>query len=173
MNSHGKNIRAWHRWTLDLDVDHFAKAVLHTLRFYVNDDGECWPAVVRIARESGMSVRKARSVIKELTDGGHLEVIPSPGRRTNVYRLPPNPAQCAGLSDSNPARNTGLEASQPGTTGISTRHERSFNPARCASTKDRPVYELEDPPKGETPGAESATTPARKAAVVDIGSGVL
>ena len=97
MNSHGKNIRAWHRWTLDLGVDHFAKAVLHTLRFYVNDDGECWPSMIRIARESGMSERKARGVIKELAESGHIEIARSPGRRTNVYRLPPNPAQCAGL----------------------------------------------------------------------------
>ncbi len=171
MNSHGKNIRAWHRWTLDLDVDHFAKAVLHTLRYYVNDDGECWPSMIRITRESGMSERKAREVINALEDAGHIEVERSPGRRTNVYRLPPNPAQCAGLKLSNPAHNTGLNESQPGTSRTPTRHHRYPNPAQCAANKDRTSNELEDPPKGKTPGAESATTPARKADVISIGGG--
>ena len=161
MSAHGKNIRAWHRWTLDLDVDHFAKAVLHTLRYYVNDDGECWPSMIRITRESGMSERKAREVINALEDAGHIEVERSPGRRTNVYRLPPNPAQCAGLKLSNPAHNTGLNESQPGTSRTSTRHDAYPNPAQCASNKDRTVYELRGQPgKESTDCPESATTPA-------------
>lgn len=122
MSPYGKNIRALYRWSLDLDVDHYAKAVLQTLRFYVNKDGECWPSVVRIARESGMSERKVREVINGLEESGHIEVVRSPGRRTNVYRLPLNPAQRAGLKPSNPARNTGLGASQPCTTRIPTLH---------------------------------------------------
>ena len=87
MSTYGKKLRAWHRWILDLDVDHFAKAVLHTLRYYVNDNGECWPSIDRIANESGMSERKAQMVIRDLTDGGHIEVTQSPGRNPNVYPI--------------------------------------------------------------------------------------
>ena len=173
MSITGEKIRAMRQWTHNLNVDKYAKLVLHTLIFYTDKDGKCFPSVERIAWESSISERKARAVIKALEEGGHIEVIRSTGRRPNTYQLPSNPAQCAGFREPNPARNTGLTASQPGTTGTSTRHDASFNPAHCAPYLDRTSNELEGPPKGKTPEAEVSTTPPRKAAVIDIRGAVL
>lgn len=112
---------ALRRWCLGLAVDAYAKAILHSLIQYVDENGECWPSVERIARESGMSPRKARATIRRLEDHGLLSVVRSQGRCTNRYRLSANPAQRAGLAHVqpgtqgrvNPAQHAGLENANP------------------------------------------------------------
>lgn len=101
------------RWCYDLEIDAFAKSALHVLIQYVDDDGECWPSVARIAREGGMSPRKARTVIRSLESAGHLKVVhSSKGRATNRYKLINDPAQPAALATPNPAHKVGLNPAQ-------------------------------------------------------------
>lgn len=139
----GKLVADLRRAVLDLDVDAYGKALLHTLVQYVDDAGWCYPAMARIAREAGMSERKARIVVRDLEDRGALEVARSTGRAANRYRLRPgtvcsvqpgtacsvqhdqpgtglgvNPVHGAGFEAANPAP----QVSQPGTVGIPTRH---------------------------------------------------
>ena len=129
--SRADTIRTLRRWCLDLRADAYVKAVLHTLIQYHGDNGKwSYPAMERIARESGVSERKARKVINWLEERGHLRVNRSTGRRVNRYHLRGNPAPGAGLNGAqpgtgggvNPAPGAGLKIPQPGTPGTSTRH---------------------------------------------------
>lgn len=103
-----ESIRMLRRWCLDLNVDAYAKSVLHVLIQYINDYCESFPSIARIARESGMSPRKARAVIRKLEATGCLLVQQSNGRTTNGYRLCANPAPSAALERRNPAHKAGL-----------------------------------------------------------------
>lgn len=119
------------RWCLDLQVSTYAKAVLHCLIQYQGSNGRwSYPSMARIARESGMSERKARDVIRDLEERGHLRVNRSRDRRANRYLVCTNPAPRAGMkalqpgtqTRVNPAQRAGLREAQPGTTRIPTRH---------------------------------------------------
>jgi DNA-binding MarR family transcriptional regulator len=131
------DVGALRRWCLGLDVDAFSKSALHVLIQYIDDDRETFVSVGRIAREGGMSERKARTVIASLEALGHIEVERSSGRLSNRYRLSQNPAQRAVLPPLQPGiqgrvdpaqravlkiANPAPQVHQPGTTGISTRH---------------------------------------------------
>ncbi len=88
------------RWCLDLnlgDADKFEKGVLHVLLQYIDDHGECFPSVERIARESSMSERKVQHVLGSLESRGHIEIARSRGRVSNHYRIVPDPARRAAL----------------------------------------------------------------------------
>tara|TARA_R110002096_G_scaffold226108_1_gene415400 strand:+ start:882 stop:1388 length:507 start_codon:yes stop_codon:yes gene_type:complete len=129
MSRRSDEVKRWRRWILDIEGDAYEKSALHVLVQYADENGECWPSLGRIAREAGMSERKARAIVRSLEDVGHIQVLRSKGRRTNIYLLTPaplkdsefdagNPAQRAGFENPNPAR----QVPQPGTTGIPTRH---------------------------------------------------
>ena len=96
------------RWCLDLHVDAFSKSVLHVLIQYADGNGQCFPSTSRVAREAGMSLRKARTVIRALELAGHLIVSHSTGRAPNHYTLVSDPAQRAALEPPNPAHKVGL-----------------------------------------------------------------
>ena len=81
------------RWCLNLHADAFSKSVLHVLIQYADGNGQCYPSTSRIAREAGMSLRKARTVIRALELAGHLLVCHSAGRDTNRYTIISDPAQ--------------------------------------------------------------------------------
>jgi len=118
------------RWCLDLPVGVYEKAVLHCLIQYQHNGRWSHPSMARIARESGMSVRKAGNVIRSLEERGHVRVNHSRGRRANRYLVCTNPAPRAGIyalqpctqTGVNPAPREGLREPQPCTTGIPTRH---------------------------------------------------
>ncbi len=94
--------------------------------------------MARIASDAGMSIRKARDVIRDLSAIGLIEVRQSSGRTTNEYqiRFSSNPAQRAELKGAEPGTACRVKRVQPGTTRISTRHNTSFNPAHCADKED-------------------------------------
>ncbi|MGE0483495.1 MAG: helix-turn-helix domain-containing protein [Gammaproteobacteria bacterium] len=140
-------IRALRRWCLDLEVDAYAKSLLHVLVQYVNANGECHPSLERIAREAGMSVRKARNVIKELEVSGHLEVRRSAGRLSNVYRIlherdrssrntSSNPAPCA---ESKTSSDWSHSIRQPGTQGSVERDANAVRPVSQPGTRGIPT----------------------------------
>lgn len=129
MSRRSNEVKRWRRWILDIEVDTYGKSTLHVLVQYANENGECWPSLGRIAREAGMSERKARLIIRSLENAGHIQVLRSKGRRTNIYLLTPAPPNKGELDTDNPVQHAGFENSnpahhvpQPGTTGIPTRH---------------------------------------------------
>lgn len=122
-------------WVIALDVDCYAKAVLHVLAFRANaKSGRCWPSMVTLAKESGMSVRKAREVTRQLHLAGLIDVSISIGKSSNSYvvKFGANPAQRAALDDIQPGTACRVKASQPGTTRKPTRHSVPINPAQRA-----------------------------------------
>mgnify|MGYP000080995109 CR=1 FL=1 len=61
---------------LGLSVDAYAKAMLQALAYRADATSDrCWPSMKRLAGESGMSVRKARYVIRELQAAGLIDEI--------------------------------------------------------------------------------------------------
>lgn len=116
-------------WVVSLDVDCYAKAVLHVLAFRANSSTfKCWITVDRLVREAGMSRRKVQATIRELESAGLLASDRSVGRKANTYtlnvkansarRAPLNRARRAPLSVVNRAQ----DVIQPCTTGIPTVH---------------------------------------------------
>lgn len=84
-----------------------------------NFDGEAWPSVETIARDTGMGARRARQAVRKLEDAGAIETARSAGRLANVYLVVPewvqavlaiNPAPHAALDDSGSAADTGNPA---------------------------------------------------------------
>jgi Helix-turn-helix domain len=70
-------------WELDLPQNE--KLVLLALADHSDDRGSCYPSVARLAWKSGYSVRQMQAIMKNLRDGGILEVIgSSAGGRGNV-----------------------------------------------------------------------------------------
>ena len=102
-------------WVLSLSVDAYCKAVLHALAHRIDNSQSCWPSMARLAEDSGMSIRKAREVTRQLHEIGLIEVTHSQGRKSNRYtvKIGHNPAQCAEL---NPAPRAELDHVEPGTT---------------------------------------------------------
>ena len=94
MSRRSDEVKRWRRWILDIEGDAYEKSALHVLVQYADENGECWPSLGRIAREAGMSERKARAIVRSLEDVGHIQVL----RSRHVRYL-------------NPAR----QVSQPGT----------------------------------------------------------
>lgn len=116
-------------WVIGLDVDSYAKAVLHVLAFRANNTTlKCWITVNRLTREAGMSRRKVQATLRELESVGLLIADRSVGRKSNTYtlnmkansarRAPLNRAQRAPLSAPNRAQGV----IQPCTTRHSTVH---------------------------------------------------
>ena len=101
-------------WVIALEIDAYAKSVLHVLAHRADSTTyRCWITVDRLAMEAGMSPRKVQSVIRELNGFGLIKVDHSRGRKANHFELnfntypahgaPLNPAQCAPLEVFNPA----------------------------------------------------------------------
>lgn len=116
-------------WVISLDVDCYAKAVLHVLVYRASSTTlECWITVDRLAKEAGMSRRKVQATVRALESAGLVEAARSDGRKANTYRVnveanhaqraPLNRAQRAPLSVVNRAQ----EVRQPCTTGNLTVH---------------------------------------------------
>lgn len=119
-------IRMLRRWCLDLNVDAYAKSVLHVLIQYVDANGECRPSLGRIAREAGMSRRKAVDVVRTLAEAGILDVRRSTGRIPHRYTLSRDPARYA---PSNNARRAELQCPNPA-------HKAELNTAQRAGFED-------------------------------------
>ena len=70
-----------------------ARLVLLALANYANEDGTAWPALSTLARDTRLSVRQVRYLLRHLDDAGELQTaIGSGPRGTNVYRLTPGNA---------------------------------------------------------------------------------
>lgn len=151
MTTRADEIRALRRYVLDSSLDAFSKGLLHVLIQYLAESGEAWPTVERLARESGMSERKAQQVLQALDAAGVLEISWSGGRRSHTYRFT---VPGAGLGEFNSARrapfnsapgagivsiNSARRAPQPRTEGAPTPHgvhpnERLITEGREAPT---------------------------------------
>ena len=62
-------------------VDHVAR----TLNSYMNESGECWPAVETLAHAMRVDPRTARRALSALVEHGWLISVPRPGE-TNLYQ---------------------------------------------------------------------------------------
>ena len=77
------------------------RLVLLALADCANDEGrECWPSIATLARKCRVDTRTVQRVIRRLADGGHVEILPSPGgRAANRYAVTmdgyPQPRQSA------------------------------------------------------------------------------
>lgn len=122
-------------WIVSLDIDAYAKSVLHALAHRADaNTGRCWPSMTRLARDAGVSVRKARDVTRQLQAVGLIEVSISVGKSSNSYtvRFGANPAPRAALHVIQPGTARRVESLQPGTTRRPTRHRVPVNPAQRA-----------------------------------------
>ncbi|MGE0857785.1 MAG: helix-turn-helix domain-containing protein [Gammaproteobacteria bacterium] len=179
----GRDIGVLRRWILDLEVDVYAKGVLHVLAQYVAaPGGDAWPSVERIARESGMSLRKARATLRDLREV-HKVIAPgtSRGKVTNTYRL-----LCPAFesSDTNRARGAPLRDEDGGElvdlNGARRARMSSAQDARLSgqpciggpSTVHSvpPIVRMDLPTEAAT-SRESTATPAPS--VWDVGVGLL
>lgn len=122
-------------WVVSLDANAYQKSVLFVLAHRADaKSGRCWPSMVKLAKESGMSVRKAREVIRDLQMAGLIDVAISIGKSSNRYfvKFGTNPAQPAALEESEPGTAFRVTPPQPGTTRKPTRHSVPINPAQRA-----------------------------------------
>lgn len=122
-------------WIVSLDIDAYAKSVLHALAHRADaNTGRCWPSMRRLARDAGVSVRKARDVTRQLQAVGLIDVSISVGKSSNSYtvRFGANPAPRAALHVIQPGTARRVESLQPGTIRRPTRHRVPVNPAQRA-----------------------------------------
>jgi DNA-binding transcriptional MocR family regulator len=75
-------------------------AVLWSILDRMNDAGECWPSLSRIAEDAGVDRRTASRAIEALSSSGLLRVQSGSRTSTNVYRLGTGESanKCAGDS---------------------------------------------------------------------------
>jgi len=142
-------------WVVDLDVDCFAKAVLHVMAHRANGTTlKSWITIDRLAKEAGMSRRKVQSTIRALESAGLLESDRSSGRKANTYRLnmKANPAQRASL---NRAQRASLNRAQRASLSASNRAQIDIQPC----TDRHPTVHIVHPEQVLT-GIEQPTPPA-------------
>lgn len=119
-----------HRWVITLDLGAHEKAVLHVLANRADAESlTCFMSIETLAHDSGASVRKARSVVRELERSGLISTrvgggagrassytlaidetrhrVPSNSEKTR-HRLHENPAQIA-QKPGTACRPTGIE----------------------------------------------------------------
>jgi hypothetical protein len=81
------------------------KLVLLALADIADDEGKCWPSVVRVAQRGCMSERNARRIIRKLEEGGWLQVEQHPGRnKTNTYWIAKPDKALSALTDCPPGQ---------------------------------------------------------------------
>ena len=75
--------RAW-----ELDIPQAEKFVLLCLCDFANDEGECWPAVARVAQKCSVGERTVQRSIRNLAAKGIVRIEEGGGRKNcNKYRI--------------------------------------------------------------------------------------
>lgn len=78
-------------WESDLPA--MERLIMLCLADHANDEGECYPSILRLCKRTGLSERAVQNNLKKLVEAGHLEVVGGGGRgRANLYRITANPA---------------------------------------------------------------------------------
>lgn len=61
--------------------------VFAALLWHAGDDGKCFPSMVAISAETGLSLSSVRRAIRKLERLGAIKTLPSNGRYTNSYQI--------------------------------------------------------------------------------------
>jgi hypothetical protein len=110
------------------------KAVLLVLANHANDSGECWPAIARIALQSGNKSRAVTQVLRDLEAGEIITTIRSHGRKSSTYKLRLDNTDVSTLHNTQGNRRTKAahKVTDPAQYAGSTLHNTQGNPAQYA-----------------------------------------
>jgi GntR family transcriptional regulator len=85
-SGNGSTLFGWRQVIREADLTPKAKLVALDLSLFMNQDGEAWPSVPRIARETNLSESSVRRALQELEDAGVLRRIErGDGRQPSRY----------------------------------------------------------------------------------------
>ena len=69
------------------------RLIMLALADHADDDGRCYPSILRLCERTGLSERAVQTNVKALSEKGYLRVIVGGGKgNANVYFVSPNPA---------------------------------------------------------------------------------
>lgn len=80
------------------------RLIMLALADHADDDGRCYPSVLRLCDRTGLSERAVQNNIRKLADQGYLRVLVGGGKgNANLYFVSPNPASDAPRTKCTPA----------------------------------------------------------------------
>lgn len=135
-------------WVMEFSKSRLAdRLVLLAIAHRVsNDNGEAFPSIARIVRETLLSERQVYTSVASLCALGELEVLEEPSQYgTNRYRMPlcmewlqnMHPAKCAGVQNEQRKQAKGVQNIQE--TPAQNADEPSFKPSVEENHQDTPV----------------------------------
>lgn len=80
------------RWLADTQASTPARFVFIALTLHANGDLRAWPAVSRLATETGLCDRTVRYALDELEAAGDIEAVERPGQ-SSMYQIADNPGK--------------------------------------------------------------------------------
>lgn len=80
------------------------RLVMLALADHADDEGKCYPSILRLCERTGLSERAVQNNVKKLADAGYLSVHIGGGKgNANLYFVSPNPAADAPRTKCTPA----------------------------------------------------------------------
>jgi biotin operon repressor len=80
------------------------RLVMLALADHADDEGKCYPSILRLCERTGLSERAVQTNVKKLTEAGYLAVHIGGGKgNANLYFVSPNPAANAPRTKCTPA----------------------------------------------------------------------
>ena len=80
------------------------RLVMLALADHADDEGKCYPSIMRLCDRTGLSERAVQTNVKKLTEAGYLAVYIGGGKgNANLYFVSPNPAANAPRTTCTPA----------------------------------------------------------------------
>lgn len=80
------------------------RLVMLALADHADDDGRCYPSILRLCQRTGLSERAVQTNIRKLVQQGYIRIIPGGGKgNANLYFVSANPAADAPRTKCTPA----------------------------------------------------------------------
>lgn len=109
------------------------RLIMLALADHADDDGRCYPSILRLCARTGLSERAVQTNVKTLTEKGYLKVLVGGGKgNANLYFVSPNPAANAPYEAQNPAASAPRRKCTPAADAPKTPHLLRSNPAADA-----------------------------------------
>lgn len=142
------------------------RLIMLALADHADDEGRCYPSILRLCQRTGLSERAVQTNIKKLVDRGYVRIVRGGGKgNSNLYFVSANPAADAPYEAPNPAPNAPRRKCTPAGDAPQTPQEMRSNPAADApepsGTINRTVTEAADGRARDQPDSRTGPTAGR------------
>lgn len=116
------------------------RLIMLALADHADDDGRCYPSILRLCQRTGLCERAVQTNIRKLSEQGYIKIVPGGGKgNANLYFVSANPAADAPLQHPNPAADAPRRKCTPAADAPQTPQQMRANPAADAPEPSRTI----------------------------------